>query len=218
LKNKMSNYKSVHKCGRDEIVINKSRFIGTAAPVENEEQAIEFIDGIRKEFKDSSHNCYAYVIGENKNIQRYSDDGEPSGTAGMPILNVLSQEGLVNTAVVVTRYFGGVLLGTGGLARAYAKGCKIALENGIIVDKNLYYDVSFNLDYTLLGKMENELLKNGFIVKDKIYSENVGFKLIVKEDETDKIVDLINEISSGRADVSIGQAAYYSVKNGKIIK
>ena len=214
----MSNYKSVLKYGRDEIIINKSRFIGTAAPVESEEQAIEFIDEIRKEFKDASHNCYAYVIGENKNIQRYSDDGEPSGTAGMPILNVISQENLVNVAVVVTRYFGGVLLGAGGLARAYTKGCKIALESGIIVDKNLYYYVSFNLDYTLLGKMENELLKNGFTVKDKIYSENVKFNLIVREDETDKIISLINEITSGKAEVNIGQATHYSVKNGKIIK
>lgn len=214
----MSNYKSVLKYGRDEIIINKSRFIGTAAPVESEEQAIEFIDEIRKEFKDASHNCYAYVIGENKNIQRYSDDGEPSGTAGMPILNVISQENLVNVAVVVTRYFGGVLLGAGGLARAYTKGCKIALESGIIVDKNLYYDVSFNLDYTLLGKMENELLKNGFTVKNKIYSENVKFNLIVREDETDKIISLINEITSGKAEVNIGQATHYSVKNGKIIK
>lgn len=214
----MSNYKSIHKYGRDEIVINKSKFIGTAAPVENEEQAIEFIDEIRKEFKDATHNCYAYVIGKNKNIQRYSDDGEPSGTAGMPILNVISQEGLVNAAVVVTRYFGGVLLGAGGLVRAYTKGCKIAIESGITVDKNLYYDAAFNLDYTLLGKMDNELLKNGFIVKDKIYSDKVEFKLIIKEDETDKISSLVNEITSGGTEISFGQAVYYSVKNGEIIK
>lgn len=213
----MSSYKSVHKRGRDEIIINKSKFIGTAAPVENQEQAEEFIEGIKKELKDATHNCYAYVIGENKGTQRYSDDGEPSGTAGMPILNVMARENLVNIAVVVTRYFGGVLLGAGGLARAYAKGCKIALENGIIVDKNLYYDVSFNLDYTLLGKMDNELLKNNFIVKDKIYSEHVTFKLIVREDETDKIRALVNEITGGRAEVSLGQASYYSVKDGRII-
>lgn len=214
----MSNYKSIHKYGRDEIIINKSKFIGTAIPVENEEQAIEFIESVRKEFKDATHNCYAYVIGENKNIQRYSDDGEPSGTAGMPILNVINQENLVNAAVVVTRYFGGVLLGSGGLVRAYTKGCKIGLESGIIVDKNLYYDIDFNLDYTLLGKMDNELLKNKFIVRDKIYSDNVIFKLIVKEDETEKIVELVNEITSGKAEIIMGHAAYYSIKDGKIIE
>ncbi|HBD63151.1 MAG TPA: YigZ family protein [Clostridiales bacterium] len=214
----MANYKSIHKYGRDEIIINKSRFIGTASPVENEEQAVEFIEKIKKEFKDASHNCYAYVIGENKGIQRYSDDGEPSGTAGMPILNVINQENIVNAAVVVTRYFGGVLLGAGGLVRAYTKGCKIGLEGGIIVDKNLYYDVSFDLDYTLLGKMDNELLLSSFIVKDKIYSDRVDFKLIVKEDETEKLRALVNEITSGKSVISIGQAAYYSIRDGKIIE
>ena len=214
----MSNYKSIHKSGRDEIIINKSRFIGTSMPVENEEQAIEFIDNVKKEFKDATHNCYAYVIGENKNIQRYSDDGEPSGTAGMPILNVINQENLVNVAVVVTRYFGGVLLGAGGLVRAYTRGCKIGLESGIIVDKDLYFDISFNLDYTLLGKMDNELLKNNFIVKDKIYSDHVTFKLIVKDDETEKISSLVSEITAGRAEVNKGQAAYYSIRDGKLIE
>lgn len=213
----MSNYKSIHKYGRDEVIINKSKFIGTAVPVENEEQAIEFIDRVRKEFRDATHNCYAYVIGENKNIQRYSDDGEPSGTAGMPILNVINQENLVNVAVVVTRYFGGVLLGAGGLVRAYTKGCKIGLESGIIVDKNLYYDISFNLDYTLLGKMDNELLKNNFIVKDKIYSEHVEFKLIVQDEEIEKINALVNEITSGKSQINVGRASYYSIKDGKII-
>ncbi|MGD9569038.1 MAG: YigZ family protein [Sedimentibacter sp.] len=214
----MSNYKSIHKYGRDEIIINKSKFIGSATFVENEEEALRFIEGIRKEFKDATHNCYAYVIGENKNIQRYSDDGEPSGTAGMPILNVISQENLVNVAVVVTRYFGGVLLGAGGLVRAYTKGCKIGLESGIIVEKNLYYDVSFNLDYTLLGKMENELSKNNFIVKDKIYSDHVMFKLIVKDNETEKIRGLVNEITAGRVNINIGHASYYSIKDGRIIE
>jgi uncharacterized YigZ family protein len=214
----MSNYKSIHKYGRDEIIINKSRFIGTAAPVENEEQAIEFIDSVRKEFKDATHNCYAYVIGENRNIQRYSDDGEPSGTAGMPILNVINQEKLVDVAVVVTRYFGGVLLGAGGLVRAYTKGCKIGLDSGIIVDKNLFYDVSFNIDYTLLGKMDNELQKNNFIVRDKIYTDNVEFKLIVKEEEVERIRALINEVTAGKTQIVLGHAAYYSIKDGRIIE
>jgi uncharacterized YigZ family protein len=213
----MSNYKSIHKCGRDEIIINKSKFIGTAAPVDSKEQAEKFIESIRKEFKDATHNCYAYIIGKNKNIQRYSDDGEPTGTAGMPILNVIDRENLANLAVVVTRYFGGVLLGAGGLARAYTRGCKTALENGIIVEKDLYYDVSFNLDYTFLGKMDNELLKNNIIVKDKIYSDHVTFKLIVKDSKINKLCNIINEITRGKAEISLGQASYYSVRDGKII-
>ncbi len=213
----MGNYKSVHKIGRDEIIINKSKFIGTSAPVENEEEALSFIDSVRKEFKDASHNCYAYVIGENKNIQRYSDDKEPSGTAGMPILNVINQENLINTAVVVTRYFGGVMLGAGGLVRAYTKGAKIGLESGIIAEKNLYYDVSFNLDYTLLGKMDNDLQKNNIIIKDKIYLETVKYSLLIKDDGIENIRTLLNEITNGKIDINIVHPAYYSVADGKII-
>jgi len=213
MKNIMGNYKSIHKIGRDEIIINKSKFIGTACPVE----ALAFIDKIKKEFKDATHNVYAYVIGENSNIQRFSDDGEPSGTAGMPVLNVIMQENLRNLAVVVTRYFGGVLLGAGGLVRAYTKGSKIALESGIIVDKALFYDVSFKIDYTLLGKMDNELIKNNFIVTDKVYEEQVLVKLIVEEENLDKITALAGEVSSGKAQISLGKAAYYSIKNGKLV-
>lgn len=213
----MGNYKSVHKTGRDEIIINKSRFIGTSAPVESEEEALHFIDSVRKEFKDAGHHCYAYVIGENKNIQRYSDDKEPSGTAGMPILNVINQENLVNTAVVVTRYFGGVMLGAGGLVRAYTKGAKIALESGIIVERNLYYDVSFNLDYTLLGKMDNDLQKNNIIIKDKVYQETVKYSLLIKDDGIESIRMILNEVTNGKIDINIGHPAYYSVADGKII-
>lgn len=214
----MSDYKSIHKAGRDEIIINKSKFIGSASPVENEQEAIEFIEKTRKEFKDATHNVYAYVIGENSNIQRYSDDKEPSGTAGMPVLNVIMQENLRNVVVVVTRYFGGVLLGAGGLARAYTKGAKIGLEKGIIVEKNLYYQVSFSIEYPLLGKMDNELMKNEFIVKDKIYLDQVEFHLVVKEGETEKIKAVVKEITSGQAEITVGQADYYSVRDGKIVE
>jgi len=214
----MSNYKSIHKEGRDELIINKSRFIGTACPVETEDEALEFIDKVKREFKDATHNVYAYVIGENSNIQRYSDAGEPSGTAGMPVLNVINQENIKNAAVVVTRYFGGVLLGAGGLVRAYTKGSKIALESGIIVDKKLFYDVSFKIDYTLLGKMDNELVKNNFILVDRIYEDRVLIKLIAENENLDNIKALVGEITSGKAEISVGQAAYYSVKNGKIVE
>ncbi|MEA5094580.1 hypothetical protein SDC9_95723 [bioreactor metagenome] len=214
----MSDYKSIHKAGRDEIIINKSKFIGSASPVENEQEAIEFIEKTRKEFKDATHNVYAYVIGENSNIQRYSDDKEPSGTAGMPVLNVIMQENLRNVVVVVTRYFGGVLLGAGGLVRAYTKGAKIGLEKGIIVEKNLYYQVSFSIEYPLLGKMDNELMKNEFIVKDKIYLDQVEFHLVVKEGETEKIKAVVKEITSGQAEITVGQADYYSVRDGKIVE
>ena len=136
----MANFRTIHDYGCDEIIINKSKFIGYASPINSEDEAIEFINQIRKKHSDATHNVYAYVYGDNNSIQRYSDDGEPSGTAGMPVLNVIKLEDLRNVVVVVTRYFGGVKLGAGGLVRAYTKGAKIGLDNGIIVDKILFFD------------------------------------------------------------------------------
>lgn len=214
----MNNYKSIHKEGRDEIIINKSKFIGSSCPVESEEEALKFIEKIKKEFKEATHNVYAYAIGENSNIQRYSDDGEPSGTAGIPLLNVIKQEDLKNIIVVVTRYFGGVLLGTGGLARAYTKAAKIAVDSGIIVDKILFYDISFKIEYSLLGKMENELLKNNFTIIDKVYEEQVKIYIIAEFEKLENIKTLVSEITGGKAEVTIGEAAYFSVIDGKIIK
>ena len=160
---------------------------------------------------------YAYILGENSNIQRYSDAGEPAGTAGMPVLNVIKQENLKNTAVVVTRYFGGVLLGAGGLVRAYTRGAKIALNSGIIVDKNLFYDVKFKIDYSLLGKMDNVLLKDNFIVVEKIYEEQVIYKLMSENENLERITALVNEITSGKAEITVGQAAYLSIRNGRVL-
>lgn len=214
----MSNYKSIHKFGRDEIVINKSRFIGSAMPVSTEEEALEFIERIKKEFKDASHNVYAYSIGENANLQRFTDDGEPSGTAGMPMLSVINMENLRNVAVVVTRYYGGVLLGAGGLVRAYTKGAKIGLDSGLIVDKILFYEVTVRVDYTLLGKMENELTKNKFIIKDKVYEENVSLTVLSTEDDLEKLKSTIDEVTSGKSDIIVGQSSYFSIKDEKIVE
>lgn len=213
----MKSYRSIHQYGRDEIIINKSRFIGTSKPVESEEEALKFIEQIKKEFKDATHNVYAYTIGENANIQRYSDDGEPSGTAGMPVLNVIMQENLKNVAVVVTRYFGGIMLGAGGLVRAYTKGAKIGLDSGIIVDKIVFNDIFIKIDYTLLGKVENVLSKNNFIIKDKIYADDVTINVLIREDEVEKLNEVITEATSAKADITVGQADYYSIRDGKIV-
>ena len=131
----MIEYKTLAKAGSDEIIIEKSRFIGYCAPVSSEEEALEFIEKIKKKHYDATHNVFAYVVGLDNNIQRYNDDGEPSGTAGVPILEVIKKEDLRNVVIVVTRYFGGIKLGTGGLIRAYTKGAKIALDAGIIIKK-----------------------------------------------------------------------------------
>lgn len=214
----MVSFRTVHQFGRDEIVINKSKFIGSVSPVKDEEEAIEFIEKIRKEFRDASHHVYAYSIGENKGIQRFTDDGEPSGTAGMPVLSVINNEDLRNIVVVVTRYYGGVNLGAGGLVRAYIKGAKIGIDNGLIVDKVKYNEILVNIEYTLLGKIENELSKNKFIIKDKIFKENVLVNILCKDDDLNKLNDIINEITSGKAEINMGQSIYYSIKEDKIIE
>ncbi|MBP1927096.1 putative YigZ family protein [Sedimentibacter acidaminivorans] len=214
----MSLYKSIHKYGRDEIIINKSRFICSVLPISSEEEAIDFIEKIKKEFKEATHNVYAYVIGQNSNVQRFTDDGEPSGTAGMPVLNVINQENLKNVVVVVTRYFGGVLLGAGGLARAYSKSAKTGLEKGLIVDKSLYHEISATIEYTMLGKIENELTKNNFIIKDKKYGENVDILVLVRDEEIERLNNLFNEVTSGKAQLIIGQSSYYSIKDEKIVE
>ena len=124
----MKPYKTLLKAASEEFIVNKSRFIGHGAPCETEEEALTFLGRMREQYKDANHNCYAYIIGANMGVMRYNDDGEPGGTAGMPIIEVMKARGVTNCAVVVTRYFGGILLGAGGLTRAYARGATAALN------------------------------------------------------------------------------------------
>ncbi len=213
----MNSYKTIHSFGCDEIIINKSKFIGYASPINSEDEAINFINQIRKKHADATHNVYAYVYGDNSNIQRFSDDGEPSGTAGMPVLNLIKLEDLKNVVVVVTRYFGGILLGAGGLARAYSKTAKIAVDSAIIVDKTLYCDVDVEIDYTLLGKLENELQKNNYLIKNKTFNEKVNLSILCIEEDIEKLKSLILNASSAKCKIDLVKSSYYSVKDGKLI-
>jgi uncharacterized YigZ family protein len=214
----MNSFKTIHSFGSDEIIINKSKFIGYASPINSEDEAVDFINQIKKKHADATHNVYAYVYGDNSNIQRFSDDGEPSGTAGMPVLNLIKLENLKNVVVVVTRYFGGVLLGTGGLARAYSKAAKIGIESAIIVDKALYCDVNVEIDYTLLGKLENELSKNNYLIKNKLFNEKVILSILCIEEELEKLKSLILNASSAKCKIELASSSYYSVKDGKMIE
>ena len=213
----MNSFKTVHSFGSDEIIINKSKFIGYANPINSEDEAINFINQIKKKHADATHNVYAYVYGDNSNIQRFSDDGEPSGTAGMPVLNLIKLENLRNIVVVVTRYFGGILLGAGGLARAYSKAAKIGIDNAIIVDKTLYCDLNVEIDYTLLGKLENELSKNNYLIKNKIFNEKVNLNILCLEEDIEKLKSLILNASSAKCKIDVINSSYYSVKEGKLI-
>lgn len=208
-------YKSVHSYGEDEVIIDKSRFIGYCKPVQTEDEANEFINEIKELHKTATHNCYAYVIG--KNIQRFSDDGEPSHTAGMPILTTLMNEELTNVCVVVTRYFGGVLLGKGGLVRAYTTGCKIALDKSIVVDKVLHYKVKLKLDYSNLGVIENYLNNAEIKVLDKIFLEDVDIILYMDTEKYDSFLEDMLELTSGNISSEIIDSDYLSILDGKII-
>ncbi|MDO5717997.1 MAG: YigZ family protein [Tissierellia bacterium] len=208
-------YKSVFRYGEDEIIINKSRFIGYCKPVKDEGEAIAFIDEIKDIHKTATHNCYAYIIG--KNLQRFSDDGEPSHTAGMPILTTLLNEGLENLCVVVTRYFGGVLLGKGGLVRAYTSGCKIALEKSIIVEKIPHYLVKLNLDYSKLGSVENYFNNKEIQTVEKTYLEDVSIQLYIDIDSYEDFLEDIMNLTNGDLFSQIIGQKYLSVLNGKIL-
>ncbi|WP_425539912.1 YigZ family protein [Microaceticoccus formicicus] len=208
-------YKSVDSYGEDEVIIEKSRFIGYCKPVETEEEANDFINEIKELHKTATHNCYAYVIG--KNVQRFSDDGEPSHTAGMPILTTLMNEGLTNVCVVVTRYFGGVLLGKGGLVRAYTTGCKIALEKSVIVDKIMHYRVKLKLDYSNLGVIENYLNNAEIKILEKVFLEDVDIILYMDVEKYDSFLEDMLELTSGNISSEIIDSEYLSILNGKII-
>lgn len=213
----METYRTIHDYGSDEVTIEKSLFIGYAKPVETEEEARSFIDEIRAKHKDATHNVWAYVIGQNMNIQRYSDDREPQGTAGIPTLEVIKKEGLCNVVVVATRYFGGVKLGAGGLVRAYTKTAKIGLEAGQIVEKMPFIEVSVGLDYTLLGKAQNELANRDYHVKDIEYRDSVNIIINCEQDRIEDLKALFTELTSGQAEIEEKGEFYLSVKDGKIL-
>lgn len=211
-------YRTIHRYGEDEIIINKSRFIGYAMPINSEEEALNFIEKIKTKHRDATHNVYAYVFGQDSNVQRFSDDGEPSGTAGIPALEVIKKEDLRNVVVVITRYFGGVKLGTGGLIRAYTKGAKIGLEAGIIIDKVLHTKLKVRIDYTVYGTIENYLMTKGYLIDDIVYDDAVNIYLYIKFSEVSYFKKTITDMTSGNVVIEYEGEEYVSMKNGKRVK
>lgn len=213
----MSTYKTLHDFGSDEIIIEKSTFIGYAKPIKTEEEAVEFVNEIKKKHKDATHNVWAYTVGKNMNIQRYSDDGEPQGTAGIPTLEVIKKEDLRDVVVVVTRYFGGIKLGAGGLVRAYTKGAKVGLEAAKIIEKVMYQEVKIKIDYNQLGKIQNEIMNMGYFVKDTIYEDNVEMIVYSRISEVDSLTSRMIDITSATAEIVLGEEFYLSEQDGQII-
>lgn len=204
----LPRYKTLRREGDKEIVIRKSRFIGYGTPVASEEEAIAFIDRIKKLHRQANHNCSAYVIGERDEIQKASDDGEPSGTAGKPILEVIKNQGLKNVAIVVTRYFGGIMLGAGGLIRAYADGAVAASEAGEAIEYVLHREVIVDVDYTWYGKLENEFRGRELRVEGADFTDRVTVTCLPLESEADTFIAWVTDLTQGQAEIMKGEAVY----------
>ena len=204
----LPRYYTIKQAGEFEIIIQKSRFIAHVQRMESESEAQEFIQMLKKKYWDASHNCSAYLIGEHDQIQKANDDGEPSGTAGVPILEVLKKRKLKDTVVVVTRYFGGIKLGAGGLIRAYGKATSEGLDAVGIVERRLMRVCHVNIDYSWLGKIENELRSSTYTLKTIQYQENVEIEVFVEVEKQQVFIDWMIELTNGQAKITAGEVTY----------
>lgn len=213
----LKRYKTIYQGKEGEIIEKKSRFIATVRLVETEEEALAFLEEMRKKYWNATHNCFAYVIGEHREIVRCSDDGEPGGTAGKPMLDVLLGEEMYNTAVVVTRYFGGTLLGTGGLVKAYSRAVQEGLKNSLVIEKQFGTILEIDTDYNCLGKIQYLIGEKKIPVLNSEYTEKVTIRIILPADEAEGLrADLI-EATNGKVKITATEQLYYAVLNGKVL-
>lgn len=210
-------YLALRDEGRAELIVKKSRFIATARPVDSEDAARDFIDSIRKEFWDATHNVYAFTVGENDEVVRSSDDGEPAGTAGRPVLEVIRREKIKYCAVVVTRYFGGTLLGAGGLVRAYSSAARDGLHAAGIVRVRLLQKVRFVIDYVALGRVQNYLAEAGYEMDDVEYADRVAMTVMVPSSELDLFEARMMDLLAGDFNPEVGEevVGFADVKEGE---
>lgn len=201
-------YLTVKGTGEYELIIQKSRFIAHIARTETEEEALAFISSIKKIHNSATHNCSAYLIGENDQIQKANDDGEPSGTAGVPILEVLKKKALKDTTVVVTRYFGGIKLGAGGLIRAYGRATSEGIQATGIVERRLMCTMKTQIDYTWLGKIENELRASIYPIKNIEYLDNVVVQTYTEAAHKEAFIDWMTNMTNGQCEISEGELLY----------
>ena len=209
-------YRIVYEGGEAEIIEKKSRFIATVSPVKSEEEAIAFIEAMKKKYWNATHNCSAYVIGEKSRIQRCSDDGEPSGTAGKPMLDVLLGEEVHDVVVVVTRYFGGTLLGTGGLVRAYAGATKASLAASKVVTKLYGAKISLKTDYTGLGKIQYILGQRNIMITNSVYTDSVALEFLLTEEEIPRVREEIMEGTNGQAQFEVAEECCFANIDGEM--
>lgn len=209
-------YKTVYRGGQGEIVEKKSRFIAHVQPVSSEEEAAAFIGRIKKQYWDARHNCHAYVIGPNREVTRCSDDGEPSGTAGRPMLDVLLGNGLYDTAVVVTRYFGGTLLGTGGLVRAYSAAVREGLAHAVIIEEQEGSVYQIQADYQGLGKIQYMAGEQGFQILQADYAEAVRLEILLPREKVKGFLEGVTEATGGRAGITKLKDVRFALVEGRV--
>ena len=207
----------VYKGGQGEITEKKSRFIATVRPVESEEEAVSFINETKKKYWDARHNCSAFVIGKRQELTRCSDDGEPAGTAGRPMLDVLLKENIHNAAVVVSRYFGGVLLGTGGLVRAYQQATKAGLSASEIIEKKDGAVLFIRTDYTGIGRLQYLFAQEKLTVMDTAYEADVLVKAVIPENDKKRIEKTIIEQTNGTAKLEWGDEVTFAEYDGGVL-
>nr|WP_303243778.1 YigZ family protein [uncultured Cellulosilyticum sp.] len=201
----LESYRTIQGPGEALVVEKKSKFIATVCEVKSQEEAEACLQQLRKKYYDARHNCFAYQIGEKNEIQRCSDDGEPQGTAGKPILEVLKGEDVRNTLICVTRYFGGTLLGTGGLVRAYGKAAKEGLLNAGIIEKRRIQLIDVQMNYTLVGKVQYLLGEKGYRIRDSLYTDVVTMQVEVLVGEQDAFCDWLTENTNAEVSLQRGE-------------
>lgn len=212
----LPEYRTIYQGGEDEIVEKKSRFIATVIPAETEEEALDFIEKTKKKYWDARHNCYVYSVGKNREYTRCSDDGEPSGTAGRPMLDVILGEDIYNVAAVVTRYFGGVLLGTGGLVRAYSKSIQEGLAASTVIEKTYGISMEVITDYTGIGRIQYIAGEKKLPILDSEYTDRVVLHLLVPSDQIASVEKAITEGTNGKAKMKKEKDLYYAVIDGEV--
>jgi len=213
----LEQYKTIYKGAEAEIIEKKSRFIATVRLVRTEEEAIVFIEGMKKKYWNATHNCSAYVVGKRREVIRCSDDGEPQGTAGRPMLDVLLGEELYDTAVVVTRYFGGTLLGTGGLVRAYGKAVQEGLAASSIIEKQLGVLLEIGTDYNGIGKIQYLLGQRKIPITDSIYTDQVQIKALLPKSQVDALKAELIEATNGKARLNEMEELYFAILDGQVL-
>ncbi|MBR2528102.1 MAG: YigZ family protein [Blautia sp.] len=213
----LERYRTVYQGGQAEIVEKKSRFIATVRHVEKEEEILAFLEEMRKKYWDARHNCYAYTIGLNRELTRCSDDGEPSQTAGRPMLDVVLGAQLYDTAVVVTRYFGGVLLGTGGLVRAYSTAVQAGLAASDVIERIHGISLRVNMDYTDYGKVQYLANQKGFTVWKTDFADSVTMQLLLPASQEGSARSAITESTNARAEMVKEKELYFANHDGEVL-